>query len=219
MTTIVAVKAGNRIAIAADTLVSCNGERIETVGTKLVQCGGGTIGFACNSVIKDLFETYLDVGCGDDPLVDRASIFKLFLAFWRWAKADAHLVKDDARPGAGGAAEVDGTFLVAIPSGIFSVGCDLSVLEHPHYWAIGAGEDYALGALHQMGFFDTTATAKHRAERAVETASVFNLGTGGPVESHDMACWAKGHGLGLAAKSDKELWEAGDGDRRPRTPA
>lgn len=179
MTTIVAVKAGGRVAIAADTLVSWSGDTSDTIGTKLVSVGDGFVGFAGTQVLQNLFEAYLAARLETVP-IDRRTVFFLFLDFWKWSKSEAHLTNDNPSGNGGCTAEVDGSFLVVAPGGIFSVGSDLSVVEHRYYWATGAGENYALGALRVLWKHD--GDADDLAHEGVEVASHFNLGTGGDID-------------------------------------
>ncbi|QDV74213.1 MFS transporter [Botrimarina mediterranea] len=74
--------------------------------------------------------------------------------------------------------------LILSKGGIFSFFSHREVTEYTSFWAIGSGAEFALGALHAR--YEQQACVKALAVSAVETACIFDFGTGPPVECHDM---------------------------------
>lgn len=190
MTTIVAVKSGGRIAMAADRRIVWDMDTDPSaVCTKLFRLpGGGAIGFCGHDVFHQLFVTYAGTRTDDlRKLSNQAAIFELFVDFWRWARASGTIVKDMPDGCGHVSAQINASFLVAVPAGIFSVGGDLAVTEHGGgYWAVGSGCDYALGAL-RSEWFDAGYTAEGLCRHAIEVAAHFSLGTGASIEVDDWA--------------------------------
>jgi len=75
--------------------------------------------------------------------------------------------------------DLDASFLVAAPSGIYYVACDMSVTEFDQYYAVGSGAGYALGALHAL--YTQKSDAENVARRAVAAASALDIYCGGEV--------------------------------------
>ena len=84
MTTIVAVKAGNRIAIAADTR-ACWGEDTFPGAkvSKLIQLpDGGAIGFAGSSITVQLFRAFAASDDAGLQFGSQQEALKTFIRFW-----------------------------------------------------------------------------------------------------------------------------------------
>ncbi len=189
MTTIVAVKSGGRIAMAADRRVCWEGHTDPGAAiSKIFRLpGGGAIGFAGHEIVQQLFEMFV----GDDRLDlahldSRRKIFETFVRFWKWARTEGTIVRDMPDSATHVAAQVTGNFIVAVPAGIFFVSSDLAVTEHAGgYWAIGSGCDYALGVLHAV--WTDNGKAAPLAVAAVEAAAHFSIETGPDIEVDDWA--------------------------------
>jgi len=146
MSTIVAVKKNGEVAIAADTLPSTYGLKISAqykVRRQKILCFQDTyLGFVGYSVHKKVFESIIDKHPGDLNFASSRHIFETFNKIHPILKEKFYLTpaEDDTYESS------DMRILVANPSGIFQVDEDRHVLELEHFWAIGSGPDFALGA-------------------------------------------------------------------------
>ena len=68
----------------------------------------------------------------------------------------------------------------------------MSVTKVKHYFAIGSGAQFALGALHAL--HDSKLGAEAIARRAVEAAIAFDTYCGGEVQIHRVAGGGRGGG-------------------------
>ena len=75
--------------------------------------------------------------------------------------------------------------MIANRNGIFYVAPNLGVTRFEKYYAIGAGADYSLGALHQL--YEREAEAQVVARSAVETAIAFSVRCGGQIEIEEVS--------------------------------
>ncbi len=187
MSIIVAVTKNNKTVMAADTLTSfgdaqrvsgdnCPTEKIRRLGAALL---GGT-GWA---VYDDIIENYVTEN--DVPnLADRQTIFTFFLGFWKALHDRYTLVNDQAQAKDSPFGDLDSSFLIANRNGIYKVSQDMSVTRFNHYYAIGWGADYALGALYNL--YQDKDSAETIAQQAVRTAMEFNVHCGGEITLMDV---------------------------------
>lgn len=155
MTTIVVVRKGRSVAIAADTMTKWGAAK-ETAAYvanngKLLQVGDTWLGLTGNATFKTILRDYFG-----KPKVR--------------ARFDSPLesTRFDA--------------LVANPHGIFGVVAHRTVQEFTRYYAFGSGSTYAMGALHAL-YDDPKLDAEALARRAVETAAELDDATGLPLQS------------------------------------
>lgn len=184
MTIAVAVRKGGRIAIAADTQNNFGENRVppdngpcrklRRVGDAVVATTGwGLYGNILDDFVERQKRLRLD---------DERAIFAFFQAFWRelrdrYSYVNDQCRKDDESP----FADLDASFLIVNPGGIYYVSSDTSVTPFARYHAVGSGTDYALGALHAL-CDDPALDAEALARRACDAAIAFNLYCGGPVD-------------------------------------
>lgn len=182
MTTIVVVRKGNEVAIAADTMTKW-GPAKETAdyvvnSGKLLRVGDTWLGLTGNATFKTILRDYFARpkvrARFDNPL----EIFRTWEALHKALKNDYHLL-----PGAHEEEPLESTrfdTLVANRHGIFGVVAHRTVQEFSRYYAFGSGSPYAMGALHALhgGRLD----AETLARRAVEAAAEFDDATGQPID-------------------------------------
>jgi len=187
MTTIVVVRKGRDIAIAADTMTKW-GSGKETADYvvnhgKLLQVGDTWLGLTGNATFKTILRDYFSRpkvrARFDTPL----EIFRTWQALHVALKADYQLLAtgQDDEP-------LESTrfdTLVANRHGIFGVVAHRTVQEFSRYYAFGSGSSYAMGALHAL-HGERGLTAEALARRAVETAAEFDDATGLPVDSQSI---------------------------------
>jgi ATP-dependent HslUV protease, peptidase subunit HslV len=181
MSVIAAVRKARRLVIAADSQDNFGDLRpppdnhsalkIRAIGDAWLGCSGW-------AVYDDLFGHYLQKKSTRASLNSREDIFEFFLKFWRIIRSDYPFVNEQSRSeDKTPFADLDATFLIASPGGIFLVSSNMSVSRFEKYYAIGSGGDYALGALHAL--YDEKSDAIDLAERAIAAAKAYDSGCGG----------------------------------------
>jgi ATP-dependent protease HslVU (ClpYQ) peptidase subunit len=182
MSVIAAVRKGTRIIIAADTQDNFGDLRPPTENheaIKLREIGGAVLGSSGWALYDDILEHYL-AKKKRMSLHDRASVFTFFVQFWKELRKQYSFVND--QPGKENEtpfANLDASFLVASPAGIFLVSSNMSVSEFRQYYAIGSGGDYAIGAIHAL--YKEVADPKTIAQRAVQAAMDYDASCGGRI--------------------------------------
>jgi ATP-dependent HslUV protease subunit HslV len=181
MSVIAAVRKARRLVIAADSQDNFGDLRPPPdnhSALKLRAVGDAWLGCSGWAVYDDLFGHYLQKRSTRIALHSRDDIFEFFLKFWRAIRADYPFVNEQSRSeDKTPFADLDATFLIASPGGIFLVSSNMSVSTFNKYYAIGSGGDYALGALHAL--YDGPADPLDLAERAVAAAKAYDSGCGG----------------------------------------
>jgi ATP-dependent protease HslVU (ClpYQ) peptidase subunit len=188
MSVIAAVRKGNTIAVAADSQSNFGDLRPPPENhqvLKLREVGGAILAASGWALYDDLLAHYLAKRKAKTPvsLTDRASIFEFFLGFWKAIRKDGCFVNDQSRTDDKSPfADLDATFLVVTPLGIFLVSSNMSVSEFREFYAIGSGCDFAIGALHALTHeADEKMTAEKLAEAAVNAAIAYDSCCGGKI--------------------------------------
>jgi len=183
MSIVVAVTKGGRTVMAADTRSNFGSEvlppdnqttrKIRRVGDALLGRSGWGV---YDNILGDLLEQ-------DEPpaLQDAPDVFRFFNGLWKLLHRRYAFVNDQSKRKDGPFGDLGGSFLVANRNGIFYVAPNLGVTRFEKYYAIGAGADYSLGAVHQL--YDREQDAEVIARAAVETAIAFNVQCGGPIDA------------------------------------
>lgn len=182
MSIVVAVTRNDRTVLAADTL-TCFGDTQCVPGsnaatTKLRTIGDVIVG-ASGWAVYDLI---LDNHLADQPrpaLRNAREIFSFFLGLWKALHEKYPFVNDQSQGKDSPFGDLDSSFLIGSDEGIFKVSHDLDVCRFDHYYAIGTGGDYALGALHAL--YDRIDDAETLAREAVAAAICFDVHCGGEV--------------------------------------
>lgn len=182
MSTVVVVKKGGMVAIAADTLTTFGSRKVSATHNrhsgKILRLGGSFLGMTGWSASQQVL-THAFWGIPDPPrFASAAEIFDVFLALHPRLKQEYFL-----SPLAGDGYESSHmNLLIANGHGIFGVYSIRDVLEYERFWASGSGSDYALGAMHAV--FDADGDAASIAEAGVRAGIEFDDATGGPIEVH-----------------------------------
>ena len=184
MSVIVAVRHASQIVIAADTQDNFGDLRPPAENheaLKLREVGDAVLGSSGWALYDDIFGHYL-AKQRRVRLHDRRSIFDFFVRFWKELHRAYPFVNDQpGKESDSPFANLDASFLVASPGGIFLVSSNMSVSEFRQYYAIGSGGDYAIGALHAL--YGEVKSAAKLAERAVRAGMAYDAACGGRVES------------------------------------
>ncbi len=182
MSIVVGVRKQGRTWVAADTQSSFGSNRVseENGGvTKMRRVGRAIVGTAGWGIYENIFDDYLASGRPPD-LTTRTAVFNFFCVLWKALHERYPFVNDQGERNDSPFGNLDASFLVASPGGIYYVAPDMSVSEFRQYFAVGSGADFSLGAAHNL--YPQELDAAEIARRCVTTASAFNVYCGGSVE-------------------------------------
>ena len=184
MTTVVVVRKGNTVAIAADTLVTFGDTRLAhgyEANEKLFKVGDSWIGMAGTTAHFPVLRRALASLPPDElRLHSRDEVFETFLKLHPKLKESFFLntKEEDADP----YESSQFTALIANPSGIFGVYSYREVFEFDRFWGIGTGRAFALGAM--FAVFDKAKTAREVAEAGARAGCEFDTNSAGPFHAH-----------------------------------
>ena len=188
MTIVVAVRKGNRAAIASDTAES-DGDLLVPGGYrvnagKIFRHQHAYIGLAGWSATFDIFEDLLRSNPEDFEFDSRQNIFASALRMHKHLKEDYFIeTSEDEKD-----QPVESSQLLALilsRHGIFELHSYRSVNEYTKFWAIGSGRQIALGALHAL--YDRYRDPKAIAQAAVEAACEFDSDCSLPLHVHGLS--------------------------------
>ena len=149
MTTLVVVRKGGTVAIAADSLTTFGDTRLAAVHDrayeKIVRYQDTYIGLCGSAAHQLVFESLL---AKHDKLdfSHRAGIFETFRMLHPILKEQHFLNPKEEEDDPYESTQV--TALVANENGIFGVYSMREVFEYSRYWSVGSGREFALGAMH-----------------------------------------------------------------------
>ncbi len=184
MSTVTAVRKGNHIAIACDTLIKWGSEKnpakyvvnhnkIIQVKDSYLAVTGPAAGILA---LRHHFNTTKERFSFDT--VD--DIFLTFRDFQHQLKEYYHFESNEEETGF----EPSTLYVLIVnPRGIFAVGSYRDVQEFERFYAYGSGNEFALGAMYQC-YDDAQLTAEQIARMAIEAACEFDDATAAPVISY-----------------------------------
>ena len=183
MSIVVAVRKNGRTVMAADSLTSFgDSQRIPSANSttaKVQRVGGSLLGSTGWAIYDNILDSFLATRPGPDLSFERP-IFEFFLELWRALHERYTFVNDQSQGKDSPFGDLDSSFLIGSPKGIYKVSHDLDVCRFEQYYAIGSGSEYALGAMYSL--YDQNLNADEIARRAVHTAMQFDVHCGGEVE-------------------------------------
>jgi ATP-dependent HslUV protease subunit HslV len=181
MSIAVAVRVDDEIVLATDSKRTFGGGAVPEHNlrdVKLRQVGAAYLATTGWGVYTNILDDYLK-SARNPRLMDGPSIFTFFRTFWKALHERYAFVNDQCSESDTPFGDLDASFLVVSPNGIYYVACDMSVTEFDHYYAVGSGAPYALGALHAL--HHPRANAEQVARKAVSAASDLDIYCGGAV--------------------------------------
>jgi ATP-dependent HslUV protease, peptidase subunit HslV len=186
MTTIVAVRKDDQIAIAADSLTTFGDTRLsaefDRTPEKILRHGDTWIGLCGSAAHQLVFESLLARQGGLD-FSTKAAIFETFRKLHPVLKEQHFLNPKEEEDDPYESTQV--TALVANANGIFGVFSMREVFEYTRFWAAGTGREFALGAMHAL--YDRLPTAADVARAGVETGAVFDRNSALPMTLYTVA--------------------------------
>ena len=191
MTTVVVVKKGGQVAIAADTLVTFGDTRLSSrfednsklfkvdahgVGASYIGVAGTVAHFpVLRKAMHALPKDQLLLGSKDE-------VFDTFTRLHPLLKDTFFLQtkEDDNDPYESSQFSV----VIANSTGIYGLYSYREIFDFKEFWGIGSGRSFALGAMHSA--WDKTKTAKDIAVAGVLAGCEFDKNSAGPVEVYSM---------------------------------
>lgn len=187
MSTVTVVRKNNQIAICADSLTKWGSEKnsakyvanhnkiIKVKDTYIAITGPQSGHFA----IKDFFENEMK---SEECFIDFSSvhnIYKTFLKLHHSLKEDYYL--DISKPEETLFESSSMDILIANPSGAYGISAYRDIQEFTRFYAYGAGNEYALGAMFSQ-YENDKMNASDIAKLGVTAAAEFNDATDLPLE-------------------------------------
>ncbi|MGR3293759.1 MAG: hypothetical protein ACUZ9M_07075 [Candidatus Scalindua sp.] len=182
MSIAVAVQKDNKIVIGADTLqcFDSNMTGVDNLNeSKLRRIGSVMVASAGWGLYDNILDDYLK-GKKSVKLSTKQEVFLFFKKLWPVLHEKYSLVKDQCDDAASPFGELDSSFLIATKKRILLVSSNMCVTEFLKFYAIGAGRDYAIGAMHVL--YDQEKSAEEIARLAIEAAISNNVYCGGNIE-------------------------------------
>ena len=180
MSIAVAVRKDDEIVIATDSITSFGSLQLDQsnhAAPKVVTIGDVHIAGTGWSKYDNILRDYVDRSRKKIELTTETGIFKFFHRLWTDLHEHYSFVNDQVDDKETPFGDLDSSFLIAAPTGIFYVSSDMSVTEMKRYFAIGSGQDYALGACYTL--IDGQLNAAEIADRSVRAACAFDVYCGG----------------------------------------
>lgn len=180
MTTIVAVRKNGIAAIAADTLTTFGNTRLpahlDASHDKILHIGNSYVG-VCGSAAHHLVLANLLAKSPDVQLNSKAEIFETFRKLHPVLKEECFLNPKEDEEDPYESSQI--TALIANANGIFGIYSMREVFEYTQYWAIGSGNEFALGALHLA--YSRFSDAGEIAQMGAETGIALDKNSAAPI--------------------------------------
>jgi ATP-dependent protease HslVU (ClpYQ) peptidase subunit len=186
MTTLVVVRKNKEIAIAADSLTTFGDTRLsayfDRAYEKIVHHRGTYIGLCGSAAHQLVFESLL-AKHEDLDFSTRRAIFETFRKLHPILKEQHFLNPKEEEDDPYESTQV--TALIANANGIFGVYSMREVFEYNHFWAVGSGREFALGAMHSM--YGRLRTAEAVAKAGIDAGTTFDKNSALPLTVYTLA--------------------------------
>ena len=184
MSVAVAVVRNGHVHLATDSMIHFGGEKVppgNLADRKMRPVGRAWMAATGWSLYSNILDDWLEGRKRMPSLSSPAHVFRFFNALWDQLHDRYSFVKDQPEDHDSPFGDLDSTFLVASPGGLFHVASDLSVTAFEQYFAIGSGASVALGAVHAL--WDSDLGGDAIAEAGVRAAIDLDLYCGGPINA------------------------------------
>ena len=189
MTTLVVVRKGDEIAIAADSLTTFGDTRLaahhDRTFDKIVRYKDTYLGLCGSAAHQLVFESLLKRH-DDLDFSGRLAIFETFRKLHPIMKEQHFLNPKEEEDDPYESTQV--TALVANAHGIFGVYSMREVFEYTRYWAAGSGREFALGAMHAL--YPRLKTAEAVARAGMAAGAEFDKNSALPLTLYTLAAAA-----------------------------
>lgn len=185
MTTLVVVRKGESVAIAADSLTTFGDTKLAAVHDrtfdKIVRHRDNYIGL-CGSAAHQLVFQSLLAKHADLDFSHKAAIFETFRKLHPILKEQHYLNPKEEEDDPYESTQI--TALIANGNGIFGVFSMREVFEYTQFWAAGSGREFALGAMHAR--YAHLRSAEAVARVGVEVGATFDKNSALPMTLYTM---------------------------------
>lgn len=185
MTTLVVVRKGDEVAIAADSLTTFGDTRLaaehDRSYDKIVRYRDTYIGL-CGSAAHQLVFESLMRRHDDLDFSGKLAIFETFRKLHPILKEQHFLNPKEEEDDPYESTQV--TALIANPHGIFGVYSMREVFEYTRFWAAGSGREFALGAMHAV--YPRQKSAEAVARVGLETGALFDKNSALPLTMYTL---------------------------------
>jgi len=180
VTTLVVVRKGDTVAIAADSLTTFGDTRLsaehDRTYDKIIRHRDTYIGL-CGSAAHQLVFASLLAKHADLDFADKAAIFETFRKLHPILKEQHFLNPKEEEDDPYESTQI--TALIANGNGIFSVFSMREVFETTQLWGAGSGREFALGAMHAR--YAQARTAEAVAKIGIEAGATFDRNSALPM--------------------------------------
>ncbi len=184
MSTIVVVKKGDQVCIAADSLTSFGdlrlGSEYDADHDKIIKNKNAHIGIVGSAAHQLVMESILADKKVKTDFSSKLAIFETFRSLHPILKEKYFLNAKDEDDDPYESTQIDA--LIASKHGIFGVHSLREVSEYTRFWSIGSGSEYALGAM--FAVYDVYETAEEIAAAGVKAGAEFNTASAMPMSSY-----------------------------------
>ena len=184
MSTLVVVKKGGKVCIAADSLTTFGdlrmGSAYDSGYDKIQKYSDGYFGIVGSAAHALVMESVMKNKKVKIDFSDRMSIFETFRAMHPVLKDKYFLIAKDEDEDPYEATHIDAVICNA--RGIFGIYSLREVSEYNKFWAIGSGSEYALGAMYAV--YDMLESAEEIAKAGVMAGAEFNNASAMPMSSY-----------------------------------
>ena len=181
MSTISVVSKADQLCIAADSLTSFGDLQLPAAmdahHDKIQSFGNTHLGIVGSAAHALVIESALERPDFNADFSNRSAIFETFTRLHSLLKEHYFLNPKDDDEDPYESTRID--CVLVNPNGIFAVYGLREVYEYTRFWSIGAGADYALGAMHAT--YDSDLDAGQIAARGIEASALFNNSTALPM--------------------------------------
>lgn len=183
MTTIVVVRKGGEVAIAADSLTTFGPTRLapryDRDPHKIITYRDSFIGVAGSAAHQMVLESLLTKHPALD-LAGKEAIYEAFRRLHPLLKEEAYLNPKEEEDDPYESSQM--TVMIANPTGIYAVYSMREVFEFERFWAIGSGRDFAVGAM--WATYPRARSAEAVARAGIEAGAEFDTGSSLPMSLH-----------------------------------
>jgi ATP-dependent HslUV protease subunit HslV len=184
MSTMVVVRKNNVAVIASDTLTHCGTLKVSSKYKrnyhKIHRAGGGFVGLIGSAAHHLAFRSIARRYGADLKLGGADEIFETLLFVHLKLREEYFLNVNENGDQEYESSQMSG--LIANPRGIFEFQSRREVVEHNRFWAIGSGQDFALGAMYDC--YGRTADPRSVARTGLGAAVEFDEASAGPFIVH-----------------------------------
>jgi len=186
MTTIVVVRKGNEVAIAADSQTTFGDDHkllaaYDRFHNKIFQVGASHLAISGSAAHDLVLQTALK-GLKKSEFSTRQGIFDTFRKLHPKLKDAYYLRPEEEEDDPYESSQM--MVVMANPHGIFGVYPMREVYEFSRFWAIGSGRKFAMGAL--FAAYDSDLSALQLAELAVKAGCEFDVSSSLPMTSYTL---------------------------------